>query len=116
MLVLVGRYGLIGGAMAWMIVQLIYLFLGCWLTHRSLLRGTGIQWLASDVGVPLTIALAVGIFMQKMTNVGAADVRAALLSTGIAGLVAVALTLLASPVFFPDIRKAIGLSDKPLRK
>lgn len=116
MLLLVSRYGLVGGAAAGMIIQVIYLFLGCWLTHRSLLHGTGIRWLAADVGIPLTIALAVGIFMQKVTSVGAADARAALLSSVIAGLVAVLLTLLASPVFYPDIRKATGLNNKPVGK
>jgi O-antigen/teichoic acid export membrane protein len=116
MLFLIDRFGLAGGAAAGMIVQIIYLFLGCWLTHRSLLQGTGMRWLIADVGIPLTIALAVGIFMHNVTSVGAGDVRAALLSTVVAGPVAVLLTLLASPVFYPEIRKVTGLHDRAVRK
>lgn len=116
MLLLVSRYGLVGGAAAGMIIQVIYLFLGCWLTHRSLLRGTGMRWLVADVGIPLTIALAVGIYMHNVTSVGAGDVRDALLSAVVAGLVAVLLTLLASPVFYPEIKKVTGLHHRAVRK
>jgi O-antigen/teichoic acid export membrane protein len=116
MLFMVSRYGVIGGAAAGMIIQFIYLLLGCWLTHRSLLRGTGIRWLTADVGIPLAIALAVGIFMQKTTSIDAADARAALQSSVIAGLAAVLLTLLASPVFYLNTKTATGLDDKPVGK
>ncbi len=115
-LFLVAKFGLVGGAASWMIVQIIYLFLGCWLTHRTLLRGTGVKWLLADVGIPLTIALIVGIFMKYLVSFSAADPYAALALAGIAGLLAVVLIVLASPVFFPDIKRLVGLSDKSTEK
>ncbi len=105
-LFLVARFGLVGGAASWMIVQIVYLLLGCWLTHRTLLPGTGVKWLLADVGIPLTIALTVGIFMKYLVGFSATDPYAAPALAGIAGLLAVILIVLASPVFFPDVKKA----------
>jgi O-antigen/teichoic acid export membrane protein len=53
------RYGAIGGAAAWAILNGIYLLIGTRLTHRSLLKGIGLRWLLCDVGVPLGLSLLV---------------------------------------------------------
>lgn len=53
-------WGPIGAALAWLALHVFYLFFGTWLTHRKLLPGIGMHWLAVDVGVPLLIALAAG--------------------------------------------------------
>jgi O-antigen/teichoic acid export membrane protein len=53
------RFGAIGGAAAWAILNAIYLVVGTWLTHRSLLEDSGARWLAFDVGVPLLATVAV---------------------------------------------------------
>jgi O-antigen/teichoic acid export membrane protein len=54
-------YGLIGGAMAWLVLQIIYLLIGTWLTHRLILRGIGAVWLLHDIGIPLIITTLVGV-------------------------------------------------------
>lgn len=56
-------YGVLGGAAAWLIFQVLYVFLGAWLTHRQLLKGVGILWLFNDVGIPF--------FLTSMAGVGA---------------------------------------------
>ncbi len=33
------RFGIVGAAAAWAILNLLYLFLGTWLTHKKLLPG-----------------------------------------------------------------------------
>lgn len=53
------QFGAIGGAAAWALLNGIYLLIGTWLTHRSLLKGLGAKWLFGDVGVPLAISLLV---------------------------------------------------------
>lgn len=53
------RYGVVGGAAAWVVLNGIYLLLGTWLTHRSILKGIGLKWLVSDVGIPLGISLLI---------------------------------------------------------
>ena len=110
-LILVGKYGVLGGAASWLIVQSIYLVVGCWLTHRQLLPGTGTRWLLGDVGIPLGASILVGASIFKLVTIGAMDVVQAVLWSIAAGIAAVALTLLASPVFYPHIRKALGQGE-----
>lgn len=52
-------YGPIGGAMSWVVVNALYLFVGTWITHRYILIGLGVKWLFIDVFAPLTASLAV---------------------------------------------------------
>jgi O-antigen/teichoic acid export membrane protein len=60
-LVLSLRMGARGGALAWLIVHVLYVPLGAWLTHRVLLPGLGPAWLLREVGAPLAIAVAAGL-------------------------------------------------------
>jgi O-antigen/teichoic acid export membrane protein len=53
------KYGILGGAGAWAVLNLLYLLLGTWVTHRSLLPGVGLRWIVGDVALPLAIAAAV---------------------------------------------------------
>ncbi len=59
-IVLAMTYGAVGGAGSWALLNLIYLFVGTWLTHRTLLKGIGVQWLLGDVMLPLFIAVVAG--------------------------------------------------------
>jgi O-antigen/teichoic acid export membrane protein len=52
-------YGAVGGAAAWALLNTLYLFVGTWLTHRSLLKGIGAKWLLGDVGLPLAMTVIV---------------------------------------------------------
>lgn len=58
--VFVLKYGAVGGAMAWLVLHVMYIFLGTWLTHRTVLKGVGVRWLLQDVGVPLVISVITG--------------------------------------------------------
>jgi O-antigen/teichoic acid export membrane protein len=94
-------YGGIGGAAAWAILNLIYVGLGSWLTHRTILPGLALGWLLGDVGIPLVISLSV-------VGIGAWVIRAVNLSSldrlvGAVGLCAIAFAavILASPELRP---------------
>jgi len=52
------RYGAFGGATAWLILHLLYMALGSWMTNKYLLPGTGASWLCKEVGIPMAIAAA----------------------------------------------------------
>ncbi|MEQ1742447.1 MAG: oligosaccharide flippase family protein [Candidatus Nitrotoga sp.] len=52
-------YGAVGGGLAWLLLNSVYLLFGTWLTHRYLLKGMALEWLIRDVGVPLCISLFV---------------------------------------------------------
>ena len=54
---LTARYGAIGAAAAWALINILYLIAGTPLTHRFYLKGKGLAWLSSDVLVPLLISL-----------------------------------------------------------
>lgn len=61
------QYGAVGGAMAWAVLNGIYLLIGTRLTHRSLLKGVGSRWLLEDVGMPLVVSLLiVGVVGHKV--------------------------------------------------
>lgn len=47
------EYGALGGAMAWMIAEVVYVLLGPWLTHRYILKGLAPKWSLQDVCLPL---------------------------------------------------------------
>lgn len=49
-------YGAMGGAVAWLVLHVLYLLLGTWLTHQTLLRGIAVRWLIIDVGTPMVIS------------------------------------------------------------
>ena len=54
-------YGAIGGAMAWLFSEAVYVMFGPWLTHRHLLKGFGLKWLFQDVGGPLILSSLIGV-------------------------------------------------------
>ena len=58
-ILLTSHYGVIGGAAAWAILNTIYVLIGIWITHRSILIGLGPKWTLKDVGVPLIVSISV---------------------------------------------------------
>jgi O-antigen/teichoic acid export membrane protein len=61
MLVLTQKYGAIGAAYAWLLLHSCYIVIGSLVTHRSLMRSALVNWLWSDIGIPLMIAVAFGL-------------------------------------------------------
>lgn len=58
-ILLASKYGAVGGAAAWMVLNSIYLVVGTVLTHQLLLKGVGIKWLTLDVGIPFGCTLLI---------------------------------------------------------
>jgi len=52
-------YGAFGGALSWLVLNMVYLCFGTWLTHRYILNGVGFKWFAFDVLLPFLLSLAV---------------------------------------------------------
>ena len=81
------RFGIVGAAAAWAMLNLLYLFLGTWLTHRKLLPGIAGRWLTGDVGVPLLVSLVIvggGCLALRLLNLPA--LAAMVIGLGLAGL------------------------------
>jgi len=100
--VLVMRYGAIGGALGWLTLHTLYLVLGTWMTHRYLLKGLGLKWIALDVGVPLAASVLVGVAARTLTGSGDLGVYARLACGAGWVVAAFALAVAASP----DLRVA----------
>lgn len=92
------KYGALGGAMAWMVLHVLYVLFGTWLTHRNLLVGFGKRWLFNDVGVPLCLALMGGFLASYICQEGnnLPDYIKLVVGAGIA-LLAIAIGLFLSP-------------------
>ncbi len=54
-------YGALGGALAWLVLNILYILFGTWLTHRHLLKVIGARWLIHDVGLPLGLSILAGL-------------------------------------------------------
>jgi O-antigen/teichoic acid export membrane protein len=58
---LIWMYGAVGGATAWLALHALYFVLGTWITHRHLLKGTGLGWVTWEVGIPFGVSALVGL-------------------------------------------------------
>ena len=90
------KLGMVGGALAGALLNVIYLFLGAWMTHRRILTGLAPRWLTVDIGRPLAISAAVGgiaWFLGASRLSGLLPLGAAVMT----GAVAIGLILLSSP-------------------
>lgn len=63
-------YGALGGAMAWMIAEVVYVLLGPWLTHRYILKGLASKWFLQDVCLPLVSTVLIGVVGHRAILAG----------------------------------------------
>lgn len=86
-----------GGAMAWLAVNVLYLLLGTWLTHRQLLKDIKNKWLTNDVGIPLILSVIAGLVAHYGMKEMAYSVYLKLIYGGILALIVCMLSILLSP-------------------
>jgi O-antigen/teichoic acid export membrane protein len=90
-------YGALGGAMAWLVLHVLYVLLGTWLTHRCLLKGLGISWLFGDVGIPLLLSILVGLMANYFAKSNEYSVFVKLIGGVTLALMVSLLSILMSP-------------------
>jgi O-antigen/teichoic acid export membrane protein len=100
-------YGILGGAAAWLIFQVLYVLLGTWLTHRQLLKGVGVLWLFQDVGIPFVLALMAGIGAHYIDQQAEYALSTKLVSGIMLAFVAVSLSFLLQKNYRINISKKI---------
>lgn len=96
-------YGAVGGAMAWLVLHIMYVMLGTWMTHRHLLKGVGVRWLLQDVGIPLLLSILAGLLGRYAVQ---NEDGSALLNL-ICGVTLATLTTVISILVSPGLRTAI---------
>jgi len=94
---LVHTYGALGAALAWLALHSMYVLLGIWLTHRQLLTGLKLRWIALDIGVPLAASVLVGLLARHLSATGELGIHARLACGGGWTLAAFVLAFAASP-------------------
>jgi O-antigen/teichoic acid export membrane protein len=92
-ILLVMSYGVVGGALAWALLNSVYLVFGAWMTHRHLLKGMALGWLIRDVGVPLGLALIIVLPGWELAHVKGDHYSNLLLASGLV-LLALSVTAL----------------------
>lgn len=90
------NYGALGGAMAWLVLHVLYVLIGTWITHRRMLIGVGARWLLQDVGVPLMLSIMVGLIGRYIAQNEGYSVVLKLISGGTLALIASAFSIAVS--------------------
>lgn len=89
-------FGKSGGGLAWLSAMGFYALFGTWYMHRHLLHNSGARWLINDVGVPLFLSMAVGIFIyfwiMSRTHVEYLTLAGAALAIGSIPLISIFLS------------------------
>lgn len=91
------KYGALGGAIAWLVLHVLYIFLGTWLTHRRLLNGVGVKWFLQDVLMPFGISIIVGIIGSYAIHDLGLSSKIKLIYAAALALVAIALSFAVMP-------------------
>lgn len=102
-------YGAQGGATAWLILNVIYLFWGTWLTHRHLLKGLGSKWILQGVAMPLGVASLVTYGGRLLIETQLEwSHMSRLIGSAVVGLVAISIGLALSEQSRQLIRSGLG--------
>ncbi len=57
LLIIVPKYGAVGAAFAWLILNFGYILFSLPIVHAKLMRGELLQWVLSDFGLPSLVTL-----------------------------------------------------------
>jgi O-antigen/teichoic acid export membrane protein len=96
------RYGAVGAACVWPLINLGYMILFLKTMHSRLLKDEKLQWLIKDFGVPVVVALAVGMLGRFMFPVGMQGVQTIVWIFGI-----LAATIGAVFLVVPEVRRSL---------
>lgn len=55
------KYDALGGAIAQLLLFILYVLIGTWVTHKRYFKGSAVAWLSKDIGIPLGISLLIGM-------------------------------------------------------
>lgn len=84
------RYGARGGASVWPMLQLLYLLLGTYVTHKTVAAGSGPRWVWRSVLLPFVVCFALALALHPLVKLAPAG--------SLFKLTLVVLTVLATPV------------------
>lgn len=62
------KYGVLGGAVVWLVHGFIYISVGLWATHKYILKNNYFRWIMKIILPPLMVDLLVGFLSNKLYN------------------------------------------------
>lgn len=95
-LLLAANFGILGGALGWASINMLYVVTGTWLTGRKVMAFAGWPWLVRNVGIPVLatfVTALLGAWICRMLAVGS---WAALGIGSVAALAGVAMGVVGS--------------------
>ena len=102
------NYGAVGGAVAWLIFNVLYVFLSSWLMHRKVLEFGAGAWLFKDIILPVVLIVGAGflssMFYRQLELISAFKIMIAVVQV----VVMVALGVLCSPKLHAAIKNAVS--------
>lgn len=96
------RYGAIGGALTWVILNFLYIVVGLQIMNRLLLQGELKRWYIEDVGIALAAALAVAFVARIIISEPASPVYAFITLAFVSSLLFLVCILV-----LPEIRQVL---------
>lgn len=106
--VLTLKRGAQGAAMAWLVLHVVYMIIGTWLTHRYLLKGLAVRWISQDVGIPFVATAIVGILGSRAIHLVGGAAYGKLLFGMVLALTAVTLSVAVSPQLRTIVLNRLG--------
>jgi O-antigen/teichoic acid export membrane protein len=108
-LVLALRFGALGGALGWALLNALYVLAGTWLTGRNVMPFAGWPWLTRNIGIPLAATLMPALLGAWICRTLAVGPWVALGIGGIAALAGIVFGLAGS--FAPsELRRVVDMA------
>ncbi|MFA4970994.1 MAG: oligosaccharide flippase family protein [bacterium] len=109
MIVLITRYGAIGGAVAWALLNVIIFFPYITLLHRRFMPEHAHIFYSEAVGVPLAVALVIGYLMKMLFPQGDSSILTIAVAAG-----GVVLSVICGACLLPGFPRPFGWSQWPM--
>lgn len=116
LLALVRWRGVEGAALAWCALFLLYLPVGTWITHRTLMRSIAARWLLADVGLTIAITASAALLVAPLVARWANRPPLAFLAAGIACAAAAAASAAVTMLRYPSTRSHLAVLDAAVAK
>lgn len=97
-----------GAALAWLVLHVVYMIIGTWVTHRYLLKGLAIRWISQDVGIPLAATVFVGLLGSRTIQFAGGSAVGRLLFGTILAFAAMMLSVALSPKLRAIVLNKLG--------
>lgn len=112
LLVLTKRYGGIGAASVWLLINASYLGTQVQLMHRRLLKNERLAWYVRDLSLPLVSCTSVALVVSRIVGFDATRVQSGLFASAAAALL-FAVALFANPLVSKQIQRIVTSKRRP---